>query len=279
MDGRDVFISFNEHDTAIAEALADALTEHGVSSWLFTRENPKAPGISHLTQSHGGISGCRAVVLLASPTSIHSSEVAIEMQQAHAQRKPVIIVRVNMTQNQLREAIADIAMVAGTRTTLEMTPRTVKATADLIAHSPQLKRPTGTVSTRPSAGASSVAADNPFRGLVDDPGEEPATARYSKFHVHIRAASSREAQNLSQQIRKVLVDQGFQVTVSSGPLLDPEGTFELFHPWLGIGTAMELQRLLDGVTWRGKRMSARRYKDEGTYDQSRQSNSFEIVVA
>lgn len=64
----DVFISYVQEDSSLAEALAEGLEQQGYSTWYYGKHS--LPGVKYLQQTREAIENCRAVLLLISERSL-----------------------------------------------------------------------------------------------------------------------------------------------------------------------------------------------------------------
>ena len=84
----DVFISHVEEDKKIALEIAHGLQAAGYTAWCY--EEDSEPGVSYLKQIGEAIEGCQVVVVIISPTSMASGQVAREIEFSHDHRKPLV---------------------------------------------------------------------------------------------------------------------------------------------------------------------------------------------
>lgn len=137
-DSRDLFISYVEEDSSTASALAKALRAQRQSTWTY--EEDGVPGLSYLTQVFEAIDSCRAVVLVASATSVHARQVIKEVEAAHERDKMIIPVRIGLTHQELTASNPILRMAIGTAVTLSMDQANLAATATRIASALRLAR-------------------------------------------------------------------------------------------------------------------------------------------
>lgn len=95
------------------------------------------PGISYLTQVFQAIDSCRAVVLIASATSVRA-QVIKEVEAAHERDKMLIAVRIGMSHQELTAANPILRMAIGTSVTLPLDQKNVAGTAQRIASASRL---------------------------------------------------------------------------------------------------------------------------------------------
>ncbi len=84
----DVFISYAQEDTEIAEALAAGLEEEGFSTWRY--EADVGAGDDYLLSTRHNIEACKAFLLLISPSGVDSDQIDKEVVRAHECRKPFV---------------------------------------------------------------------------------------------------------------------------------------------------------------------------------------------
>lgn len=84
----DVFISYAQEDTEIAEALAAGLEEQGYSTWRY--EADVGAGDDYLLSTRHNIEACKAFLLLISPDGVDSDQIDKEVVRAHECRKPFV---------------------------------------------------------------------------------------------------------------------------------------------------------------------------------------------
>jgi hypothetical protein len=77
-----VFISHAEEDSRVAIRIAEALEEHGHSTWYYERDT--LPGISYLLQYGQAVDRAAAFLILISDHSLASTDVGRELEQAQA---------------------------------------------------------------------------------------------------------------------------------------------------------------------------------------------------
>jgi len=87
----DVFISYASHDTAIANALCDALEQAGIPCWLAPRD--VRPGDFYADAIVQAITHCRVLILLLSQAAIDSPHVLREVERASSKKRPIITFR------------------------------------------------------------------------------------------------------------------------------------------------------------------------------------------
>jgi TIR domain-containing protein len=141
VDRRDIFISYVEEDGATASELAKELRAQQQSTWTY--EEDGVPGVSYLTQVFQAIDSCRAVVLIASATSVRARQVIKEVEAAHERDKMLIAVRIGMTHQELTAANPILRMAIGTSVTLPLDQKNVAGTAKRIASASRLAGRTG----------------------------------------------------------------------------------------------------------------------------------------
>ena len=128
---RDIFISYVEEDGATALALAVELRKQQLSTWMY--EEDGVPGISHLTQVFEAIESCRALVLIASTTSVKAKNVIREVEAAHDRDKMIIPVRLGLTHDQFTASSTILRMATGTAVSSSLDGRAPADIAKRIA--------------------------------------------------------------------------------------------------------------------------------------------------
>jgi len=128
---RDIFISYVEEDSATASGLADELRKQHLSTWMY--EEDGVPGISHLTQVFEAIESCRALVLIASTTSVKAKNVIREVEAAHDRDKMIIPVRLGLTHDQFTASSTILRMATGTAVSSSLDGRAPADIAKRIA--------------------------------------------------------------------------------------------------------------------------------------------------
>jgi hypothetical protein len=145
MSGHEVFIAYDEADSAVALGLAAELRSLGCATWTY-EENGVA-GFSYLEQVHAAIQKCEAFVLLASKASLQSHQVRREAEIAYENEKLIIPVRLRIGHRDIQNAPV-FRMVSGTAVSIATDGSNLAELANAIAVA--LKRIGGTAGVTPS---------------------------------------------------------------------------------------------------------------------------------
>lgn len=108
----DVFMSYVEKDSALAEAIAVGLEGLGFTTWFYERDS--LPGTPWLTQVGMEIERAGAVVLIISRRSLESKQVTSEIDYARNKGKPFVPVRFGVTQEDIESLQRQWAFALGT---------------------------------------------------------------------------------------------------------------------------------------------------------------------
>jgi TolB-like protein/cytochrome c-type biogenesis protein CcmH/NrfG len=92
--GNAVFISYASQDTAVADALCEALERAGLACWIAPRN--VVPGDFYADAIVQAINACQVLVLVLSESSITSPHVVREVERASAKKRPVISFRIDL---------------------------------------------------------------------------------------------------------------------------------------------------------------------------------------
>ena len=84
-----VFISYSRKDYYFAESLTFSLIQRDVAAWLDVKD--LRPGVDWEERLQSAIDNASHLVLVASPDSLHSPNVAVEWKRALARGIPVIV--------------------------------------------------------------------------------------------------------------------------------------------------------------------------------------------
>ena len=84
-----VFISYSRKDYYFAESLTFSLIQRDVAAWLDVKD--LQPGVDWEERLQSAIDNASHLVLVASPDSLHSPNVAVEWKRALARGIPVIV--------------------------------------------------------------------------------------------------------------------------------------------------------------------------------------------
>jgi S1-C subfamily serine protease len=106
-----VFISYVEEDGATAVMAASSLEEHGYQTWYFQRDS--VPGPTYLRQVQSAIAAAEALLIVISPATLGSRQVAIEIVRGHESGKHLIPVLIGITFEQLKATHGDWALMFG----------------------------------------------------------------------------------------------------------------------------------------------------------------------
>ncbi|MCM1152831.1 MAG: toll/interleukin-1 receptor domain-containing protein [Muribaculum sp.] len=92
----DYFISFSSKDKHLADSIVDAIESTGHSCWIAPRNIPY--GTPYARAIMDGIDECHTFLVIITENSIKSEDVLNEVDNAHAQKKTIIPVRLSDTQ-------------------------------------------------------------------------------------------------------------------------------------------------------------------------------------
>ena len=108
-----IFISYVEEDSDLAKEIADNLEAAGYSTWYYERDT--VPGVSYLSQITQAINQSQGVILVISPDSVSSDQVAKEVVSSFERGKPLIPILHNMTHLDFQQYQPDwVHAIAGT---------------------------------------------------------------------------------------------------------------------------------------------------------------------
>jgi class 3 adenylate cyclase/tetratricopeptide (TPR) repeat protein len=112
-----IFLSHTQEDEKVMREIAAGLETSGYTTWYFERDT--LPGMSYLLQITRAIESCDALVLIASPQALESTQVTKEMIGAFEREVPLFPVLIGITAQELKErqpewrhALGGTAMVA-----------------------------------------------------------------------------------------------------------------------------------------------------------------------
>jgi hypothetical protein len=125
-----VFISHVEENKATAEAVARGLRAHGYEPWAY--ETDTVPGPTYLSQVVDAIEQATAMILVISPASLGSHQVAREIEVAHELDKPIIPVLLGITQEKYVQRRPDWRLALGAYTSIAVPPEGVDAIVSKI---------------------------------------------------------------------------------------------------------------------------------------------------
>jgi hypothetical protein len=83
-----VFVSYASQDTAVANAMVEALEKQGVRCWIALRD--VVPGSLYADEIVGAINDAKVVVLVLSQNSVASPHVGKEIERASSKRRRII---------------------------------------------------------------------------------------------------------------------------------------------------------------------------------------------
>jgi tetratricopeptide (TPR) repeat protein len=107
----DVFMSYVEEDSAMAEEIAQGLERAGFTTWYYERDS--LFGVDWLDQVSRQIEECRAVVLLISQHSLVSDQVMVEVSWARTKAKRFVPVLLNVGHEDIERYRVQWAMAFG----------------------------------------------------------------------------------------------------------------------------------------------------------------------
>jgi len=89
----DVFLSYASQDSAVAEAVCEALEQAGVRCWIAPRD--VTPGTFYADEIVHAIDAVKAIVLILSQNAAASPHVLREVERATSKRHPVVSLRID----------------------------------------------------------------------------------------------------------------------------------------------------------------------------------------
>ena len=107
-----IFISYVQEDGDAAREIAGGLERAGYSVWYYERDS--LPGRSYLEQVQEVIDRADAVVVIVSPAALGSSQVNVEISEAHVAGKPFAPLLRDITYATLNSRRRSWAMMFGT---------------------------------------------------------------------------------------------------------------------------------------------------------------------
>jgi tetratricopeptide (TPR) repeat protein len=107
-----VFMSYVERDSELAEKIARGLEHRGFTTWYYERDS--LPGTPWLTQVGIEIEEAGAVVLIISRRSLESKQVTSEIDYARSKGKPFVPVRFGVAQDDIEQLQRQWAFALGT---------------------------------------------------------------------------------------------------------------------------------------------------------------------
>ena len=114
----DVFISYVEEDSAIAQQIANELDNAGFTTWYYERDS--LVGTSYLLQTGEAIDKCKAIVILISRASLGSYHITKEVERGYEAEKHFIPILVDVSYNDLVESSSILRQVLGTRVSISI---------------------------------------------------------------------------------------------------------------------------------------------------------------
>jgi TolB-like protein/tetratricopeptide (TPR) repeat protein len=90
---RDVFISYANQDTGVADALCASLERHGLRCWIAPRD--VMPGALYADSIVRAINGAKVLILVLSAHSVSSPHVGKEIERASSKSRPIIALRID----------------------------------------------------------------------------------------------------------------------------------------------------------------------------------------
>ncbi len=91
--GSEVFVSYASQDTAVANAIVEALERNGLRCWIAPRD--VRAGAQYADAIVRAISGAKVLVLVLSANAIASSHVGKEIERASSKKRPIIALRID----------------------------------------------------------------------------------------------------------------------------------------------------------------------------------------
>lgn len=113
-----IFISHVEENRATAEAIAQGLQEAGYEAWTY--ESSAVPGPTYLSQVINAIERASAMILVISPESLGSHQVAREIEAAHELDRPIIPVLYNISHEKYLQRRPEWRLALGAYTSVEI---------------------------------------------------------------------------------------------------------------------------------------------------------------
>jgi len=120
-----IFISHVEENRAIAEAIARGLQEQGYEAWSY--ETDTLPGPTYLSQVVDAIEHASAMILIISPESLGSHQVAREIDVAHEMDRPIIPVLKDITHEKYIQRRPEWRLALGAYTSIAIPSEGVAA--------------------------------------------------------------------------------------------------------------------------------------------------------
>src|ERR1700675_5077739 len=88
-----VFVSYASQDTAVANAMVEALEKQGIRGWIAPRD--VTPGALYADGIIRAINDSKVLVLVLSVSSIASKHVGKEVERASSKGRPIITLKVD----------------------------------------------------------------------------------------------------------------------------------------------------------------------------------------
>lgn len=118
-----VFISHVEADAAVAEAVADCLSQAGYDAWCYERNS--LPGVPYITQVLTALGESAAVVVVLSKDALASLQVDKEIIRAYEGNKPFVPLLLGLTHAEFRAHKPEWGMMLGASTSVAVPPEGV----------------------------------------------------------------------------------------------------------------------------------------------------------
>jgi hypothetical protein len=120
---RQIFLSYAEEDTDIAEQAASSLEAAGYSVWYYKRDYIGGSEYAEVLMEQ--IECCRAFAVVISPASINSNQVNNELLVAHEGDKKIFPLLCNITHKELKESKPTWRFYIGGATGIEISPEAI----------------------------------------------------------------------------------------------------------------------------------------------------------
>ncbi len=120
-----IFISYIEEDGAIAKEIADELESVGFNTWRYERD--AIVGVSYLEVTRRAVLEADAFLIVITEKSLESGQVRAELVSAFESRKPMIPLRVGISDAEYKKRKPEWAQMIGAYTSTEIQPGNVSA--------------------------------------------------------------------------------------------------------------------------------------------------------
>lgn len=127
----DVFLSYANQDTGIAEGLAAGLGMAGIDTWFYTRDSVPGPG--YLQSIARAIERAQAVAVILSNHSIGNSQVEGEIYKAKGQGKPLLPILLGLTWAEFERRRPDLHLALANTTAIEIPDGNLKYVIPKVA--------------------------------------------------------------------------------------------------------------------------------------------------